>query len=82
MQEPFKEKFISSFDELTSIISRIQENRRFREFTYRGQSEAIWDLVPSIFRDSSNKNLVSDQWLKERIREEFEGCKIFCKNCG
>jgi hypothetical protein len=80
MKEPFKEKLISSFDEFISIISNIQENQQFKHFTYRGQSEAIWELIPSIFRDSlEDKNLVSDQWLKEMIRKEFEGVKYFVR---
>ena len=46
--EPFEELEISSFDEFESKYSIFLKNRNLYQCIFRGQSEAIWGLVPSI----------------------------------
>ena len=48
---PFQEIEISSLDEFDLTYLDIRKNRRLYHTVFRGQSEAIWGLVPSAFRN-------------------------------
>lgn len=75
--EPFAEFEIKSFDDFESRYLTIQKNRTHLDAVYRGQSESVWELVPSIFRDNPNQTSLSFDWVKDRISMEYQGVRYF-----
>lgn len=74
--EPFKETNINSLEEFESTYSSMLTERNLYQCVFRGQSEAIWGLVPSIFRNLNDDN-ISIEDIKMRIKEEFSGVANF-----
>lgn len=77
--KPFAKFLIKSFDDFESKYSIIQKTRHFKQAVYLGQSETEWELIPSIFRDASNRGSISFDWIKDKIKEEYQNVHYFVK---
>lgn len=68
---------------LSTILKKkyfdIQKERTYRDAVYRGQSEAIWELTPSLFRDAPNANSIPFNWVREKIIQEYQDVREFVR---
>ncbi len=76
--DPFQESKVSSLDEFQLTYLNILKNRQFFHTFYRGQSEAIWGLVPSAFRSLTENEIPIDS-VKHAIAEEFSKVASFIR---
>ena len=77
--DPFQEIEISSFEEFELKYLNIRNNRRIFHTFFRGQSEAIWGLVPSIFRNFEEDEIPVES-IKNAIVSEFAKVAWFVEN--
>ncbi|MEW6144488.1 MAG: FRG domain-containing protein [Thermodesulfobacteriota bacterium] len=73
---PFKEIYLSSFDEFELAYSDIRMNRKHYKTVFRGQAEAIWGLVPSVLRGFSD-DVIPMESIRERIMREYIDVSYF-----
>ena len=73
---PFEEITVSSFDEFEKTYLNIRRNRRIYHTFFRGQSEAVWGLIPSIFRNFESDNVPTEK-IKDAFRKEYLDVSYF-----
>lgn len=78
MPEPFEEIELKNLDDFDNFYSEILKNRSLFECVFRGQSEAIWGLVPSILRKFNSETVQNDA-LIDTIKQEFTNVSDFVK---
>jgi FRG domain len=75
----FQEISIKSFDDFETKYHIIRKNRNYQDAVFRGQSDSSWGLVPSIFRDSIDKEKLTYDYFVEKLSQEFSDVKDFVK---
>jgi FRG domain len=76
--DPFQEIEISSFNQFELTYLDIQKNRSLYTTVFRGQSEAIWGLIPSALRNF-NDDVIPIEAIKDRIKRELSDVSYFVK---
>lgn len=79
MKTPFKEENISSFEELDEKILGIRRRRPNKYIFFRGQSESVWGLTPSLFRQTPKLEEIPKDFLKNCLVKERQSVCEFVK---
>lgn len=76
--KPFEELEFKTLDDFQCKYNELLRNSDLFEYVFRGQSESVWGLVPSILRKLGNGEVLKCD-LIDTIKQEFLGVSEFIK---
>jgi hypothetical protein len=79
METPFIEKDLNSFEEIDALLFNIRRRRPKKTIFFRGQSESVWGLTPSLFREVLQLQEIPADFVQTCVKNEMQNVRHFVR---